>query len=116
MKKHVTNNVNWVGINDWELRQFHGNEYSTKRGSSYNSYLVQEEKNVLIDTVFVPFAKEYVSNLSKVIDLKKIDYIIMNHAEPDHSGALPELMKLIPDTPIYCTENVLCGDCGTNKY
>lgn len=107
MKKHVTNNVNWVGINDWELRQFHGNEYSTKRGSSYNSYLVQEEKNVLIDTVFVPFAKEYVTNLAKVIDLKKIDYIIMNHAEPDHSGALPELMKLIPDTPIYCTENAV---------
>lgn len=107
MKKHVTNNVSWVGINDWELRQFHGNEYSTKRGSSYNSYLVQEEKNVLIDTVFVPFAKEYVANLAKVIDLNKIDYIIMNHAEPDHSGALPELMKLIPNTPIYCTENAV---------
>lgn len=107
MKKNVTNNVNWVGIHDWELRQSHGNEYSTERGSSYNSYLVQEEKNVLIDTVFVPFAKEYVSNLAKVIDLKKIDYIIMNHAEPDHSGALPELMKLIPETPIYCTENAV---------
>lgn len=64
MKKNVTNTVSWVGINDWELRQFHGNEYSTKRGSSYNSYLVQEEKNVLIDTVFVPFAKEYVANLA----------------------------------------------------
>ncbi|MCK9344070.1 MAG: anaerobic nitric oxide reductase flavorubredoxin [Prevotella sp.] len=107
MKKIITNNVNWVGINDWELRQFHGQEYSTHKGSTYNSYLIQEEKNVLVDTVFVPFAKKYVANLGKVIDLKKIDYVIMNHAEPDHSGALPELMSLIPDTPIYCTENAV---------
>jgi len=107
MKKQVINNVSWVGKNDWELRQFHGYEYSTNRGSTYNSFLIQEEKNVLIDTVFVPFAKEYVSNLASVIDLKKIDYIIVNHAEPDHSGALPELLSLIPDTPIYCTENAV---------
>ncbi len=107
MKKIITNNVNWVGINDWELRQFHGQEYSTHKGSTYNSYLIQEEKNVLIDTVFVPFGKKYVANLAKVIDLKKIDYVIVNHAEPDHSGALPELMSLIPDTPIYCTENAV---------
>lgn len=107
MKKIITNNVNWVGINDWELRQFHGQEYSTHKGSTYNSYLIQEEKNVLVDTVFVPFAKKYVANLAKVIDLKKIDYVIVNHAEPDHSGALPELMSLIPDTPIYCTENAV---------
>ena len=107
MKKQVINNVSWVGKNDWELRQFHGYEYSTNRGSTYNSYLIQEEKNVLIDTVFVPFAKEYVANLASVIELKKIDYIIVNHAEPDHSGALPELLSLIPDTPIYCTENAV---------
>ena len=107
MKKNITNNVNWVGINDWELRQFHGYEYSTNKGSTYNSYLIQEEKNVLIDTVFAPFAKEYVANLAKIIDLKKIDYIIVNHAEPDHSGALPELLNLIPNTPIYCTENAV---------
>ena len=107
MKKNITNNVNWVGVNDWELRQFHGYEYSTNKGSTYNSYLIQEEKNVLIDTVFAPFAKEYVANLAKIIDLKKIDYIIVNHAEPDHSGALPELLNLIPNTPIYCTENAV---------
>jgi flavorubredoxin len=105
MKKHIANNVFWVGKNDWELRQFHGYEYSTHRGSTYNSFLITEEKNVLIDTVYQPFASEYVENLAKEIDLSRIDYIIANHAEPDHSGALPELMKRIPDTPIYCTEN-----------
>jgi anaerobic nitric oxide reductase flavorubredoxin len=105
MKKQVVNQVFWVGKNDWELRRFHGYEYSTHRGSTYNSYLIQEEKNVLIETVYQPFSSEYIENLSKEIDLSKIDFIIANHAEPDHSGALPELMSIIPDTPIYCTEN-----------
>jgi anaerobic nitric oxide reductase flavorubredoxin len=94
-----------VGKIDWELRKFHGNEYSTHRGSTYNSYLIEEEKTVLIDTVWAPFAKEYVSNLAGEIDLKKIDFIVANHAEIDHSGALPELLKHIPDTPVYCTAN-----------
>ncbi len=105
MKTNVKNNIHWVGKIDWELRQFHGNEYSTHRGSTYNSYLITEEKNVLIDTVWLPFGKEFVKNLAKEIDLNSIDYIIANHAEIDHSGGLPELMKHIPDTPIYCTAN-----------
>jgi anaerobic nitric oxide reductase flavorubredoxin len=101
----VKNNIQWVGKIDWELRKFHGDEYSTHKGSSYNSYLIKEEKTALIDTVWGPFAKEYVENLQKKIDLQKIDYIIACHAENDHSGAFPELMKYIPDTPIYCTKN-----------
>jgi len=101
----IKNNVYWVGKTDWELRRFHGHEYSTHRGSTYNSYLIKEEKIVLIDTVWMPFSKEFVENLSKEIDLEKIDYVIANHAEIDHSGALPELMEKIPETPIYCTEN-----------
>jgi len=105
MKKHVKNNVYWVGKVDWELRKFHGDEYSTHKGSTYNSYLVQEQKTVLIDTVWAPFAKEFVENLAEEIDLGKIDYIVANHGEVDHSGALPFLMELIPDTPIYCTAN-----------
>ena len=107
MKKRIKNNTYWVGKVDWELQKFHGDEYSTHKGSTYNSYLVQEEKNVLIDTVWMPFAREFVENLSKEIDLNKIDYIIMNHGEVDHSGALPALMEKIPNTPIYCTENAV---------
>lgn len=105
MKKQIKNNVFWVGKNDWELRQFHGYEYSTNKGSTYNSYLIKEEKNVLIDTVYQPFSSEFVENLSKEIELSKIDFIVINHAEIDHSGSLPELMNIIPETPIYCTEN-----------
>jgi len=103
----INENISWVGKIDWELRKFHGEEYSTHRGSTYNSYLVRDEKTVLIDTVWKPFAAEFVENLKKEIDLQKIDYVIANHAESDHSGALPELMKLIPDTPVYCTANAV---------
>jgi len=103
----VKKNITWVGKIDWELRKFHGEEYSTHRGSTYNSYLVRDEKTVLVETVWTPFAKEFVQNLQKEIALNKIDYIIASHAESDHSGALPELMRLIPDTPIYCTANAV---------
>lgn len=107
MSFKLTNQVTWVGKIDWELKKFHGEEYSTHKGSSYNSYLVRDEKTVLIDTVWAPFAGEFVSNLQKEINLSDISYIVMNHGEVDHSGALPELMKLIPDTPIYCTANAV---------
>jgi flavorubredoxin len=101
----ISDTVSWVGKIDWELNRFHGDEYSTHKGSSYNSYLIRDEKTVLIDTVWAPFSKEFVANLKKEIDLNKIDYIIANHSEIDHSGALAELMEEIPDTPIYCTKN-----------
>jgi len=114
MKKPIKNNVYWVGKVDWELREFHGHEYSTHRGSSYNSYLIQEEKTVLIDTVWAPYAEEFVQNLAKEIDLSKIDFIVANHGEVDHSGALPLLMRHIPDTPIYCTAN--CVKSLTGQY
>ncbi len=105
MAKQITNHVQWVGKIDWQLRQFHGNEFSTHRGSSYNSYLVSgSEKTILIDTVWQPFDKEFVARLEETIDLSKIDAIVMNHNEVDHSGALPELLRKIPDTPVYCTK------------
>ena len=103
--RKITDAVTWVGKIDWELRRFHGDEYSTHRGSSYNAYLVRDEKTVLIDGVWQPFAQEFVRELEKTIDLKKIDYIVANHAEIDHSGSLPELLKKIPGTPVYCTAN-----------
>jgi anaerobic nitric oxide reductase flavorubredoxin len=103
MKKHIKSNVSWLGKIDWELTRFHGDEYSTHSGSSYNSYLIEEEKVVLIDTVWKPYAEEFVKNLEKEIGLKNIDLIVVNHGEVDHSGALPLLMQYIPETPIYCT-------------
>ncbi len=104
---NIKDNIVWVGKTDWELRKFHGEELSTYKGSTYNSYLICDEKTVLIDTVWNPYDKEFVANLKKEINLNKIDYIIANHGEIDHSGALKELMREIPNTPIYCTANAI---------
>jgi len=103
----IKDNITWVGKIDWELRKFHGEELSTHRGSSYNSYVIQDAKTVLIDTVWGPFDQEFVEHLRQVIDLKKIDYIIANHGEPDHSGSLAALLREIPGTPVYCTANAV---------
>jgi anaerobic nitric oxide reductase flavorubredoxin len=105
LSKQITGKVTWVGKVDWELKSFHGDELSTWKGSSYNSYLVRDQKTVLIDTVWGPYDREFVARLKKEVDLDKIDYVIANHSESDHSGALPALMREIPDTPIYCTAN-----------
>ncbi|MCJ7806964.1 MAG: MBL fold metallo-hydrolase, partial [Clostridia bacterium] len=100
----VNGNVTWVGKIDWELRKFHGEELSAHKGSTYNSYLVRGgNKTALIDTIWRPFAREFITGLKKVIDLSEINYIVANHAESDHSGSLPELLREIPDTPVYCT-------------
>lgn len=112
MSKRVTDKVTWVGKIDWELKKFHGDELSTMEGSSYNSYLIRDKKTVLIDTVWGPYDTEFVNRLKEEIDLKEIDYIVMNHNESDHSGTLPALMREIPDIPIYCTkkgESILRG-------
>lgn len=114
MRKLVKNNVNWVGYLDWELETFHGDDYSIMNGSSQNSYLIEEEKTVLIDTVWTPHKNDFVENLKSEIDLKKIDFIVANHAECDHSGSLTALMKEIPNTPIYCT--ALCQKSIEGQY
>lgn len=105
MKKQINEYISWIGKTDWELKKFHGDEFTTNKGSSYNAYLIQDEKTVLIDTVWLPYDKEFVSNLKQEIDIHKIDAIIIQHGEIDHSGSLIELMREIPNTPIYCTAN-----------
>jgi anaerobic nitric oxide reductase flavorubredoxin len=105
MKTQVKNNVYWLGKTDWGLVKFHGDEYSIDKGTTYNAYLIKEEKTALIDTVWRPFTQEFITNLAGETDIKKIDYVIINHGEIDHSGAMPELMDIIPDVPVYCTEN-----------
>ncbi len=107
MKRQVLGSVSWVGKIDWELKKFHGSEYSTHRGSSYNSYVVEEGKVALIDTVWSPFAKEFVDNLEAEGLLARLDLVVANHAESDHSGALPELLRRRPGLPVYCTANAV---------
>lgn len=107
MRKHVKGNVSWVGYLDWELESFHGDDYSIENGSSQNAYLIEEDKTVLIDTVWIPHRFDFVENLKKEVDLKKIDFIVANHGECDHSGSLTTLMEEIPGIPIYCTANAV---------
>lgn len=108
MRKQVKNNVSWLGYIDWELQTFHGDEYSISNGSSQNAYLIEEEKTILVDTVWAPHRCEFIENLKTELgDLHRIDAIIVNHGEVDHSGSLPALLREIPDTPLYCTANAV---------
>ncbi|MDP3732333.1 MAG: flavodoxin domain-containing protein [Candidatus Omnitrophota bacterium] len=92
-----------VGIVDWDKRTFHGHTYSTNRGTTYNAYLILDDKIALVDTVYGPFADELIENIKKIVPLEKIDYIIANHVETDHSGALPAIMNLCPKAKILAT-------------
>lgn len=95
-------NIYYVGVNDWNIREFHG--YSTKRGTSYNAYLIMDEKIALIDTVKKEFSEELLQNISQIIDPSKIDYIISNHVEMDHSGALPNVMNIAKNATIITSD------------
>lgn len=97
----IRDNIYWVGAVDWGVRDFHG--YSTPRGSTYNAFLLTDEKTVLFDTVKEPFAGDLVRRIGEVTDPAKIDYIVVNHVEPDHSGALPEIVDLVNPQKIVCS-------------
>jgi len=100
----VADNIYSVGVVDWNLKSFHGNTYTTKRGSTYNAYLIMDDKITLVDTVYGPFSRELINNIRELTDPSKIEYIIANHVETDHSGALPELLKLCPKAKVFGTE------------
>ncbi|MCX5657784.1 MAG: MBL fold metallo-hydrolase, partial [Candidatus Omnitrophica bacterium] len=95
--------IYWTGAVDWNVKNFHGHTYKTSRGTTYNAYLIVDEKTALVDTVYGPFAHEMIERIKAIIPLEKIDYVIANHVETDHSGALPELMKLIPKAKVLGT-------------
>lgn len=101
----VKEGIYWVGAVDWNIRNFHG--YVTHRGSSYNSYLVVDEKVALIDFVKAPFAEEQVAHISEVIDPKKVNYIVANHAEPDHSGSIRRVIEACPNAEVIATERCI---------
>ncbi|MDO8725450.1 MAG: flavodoxin domain-containing protein [Candidatus Methanoperedens sp.] len=104
MAVELKEGVYWVGYVDWNIKKFHGHEYSTHRGTTYNCYLIVDEKVALVDTVWGPYSHQMIENIQKIIDIKKIDYVIANHAETDHSGGLPELMELIPNATVVVSE------------
>ena len=103
--------VYWVGAIDWNIRNFHG--YITHRGSTYNAYLIVDEKIALVDTVKEHFFDEMLSRIKKIVDPSKIDYIISNHTEPDHSGSLTKMMKIAQNAEVIASD---FGVKGLRKY
>lgn len=97
--------VYWVGVTDWDIREFHGHELSTHRGSSYNAYLVVDEKIALLDTVWLPYKDIFLKKLSEIIDIAKIDYVVASHSESDHSSSLPAVMELAPNATVIVSQN-----------
>lgn len=101
----VTPRVWWVGAIDWAIREFHG--YATQRGSTYNAFLVLADKVTLVDTVKAPFRREMMARIASVIDPSKIDYIISNHSEMDHSGSLPETIEAVRPERVFASSKGL---------
>jgi len=107
MDSRVLEGVDWVGYVDWTVRDFHG--YNTPRGATYNAYLVRDEKTALIDTVKGPFADELLRNVSALTELPEVDYVVCNHAEPDHAGALPRVMEALPNATLVCNKKCVAA-------
>src|SRR4030042_2516099 len=101
MKVERKKGIYWVGAIDWNIRDFHG--YSTHKGSSYNAYLVVGEKTALVDTVKAPFFEEMMGRIREVLPPEKIDYVIVNHVEMDHSGSLPLFKEALPKVEVMCS-------------
>ena len=100
---NVKGNIFWTGVLDPDLEVF-DIIMETEYGSTYNSYFIDDEKKVLIDTVKANFKDEFMEKLNKLVDIKNLDYVIINHTEPDHSGSLKYVLEINPDVVIYCTK------------
>jgi flavorubredoxin len=101
--QEIKKDIFWVGVVDWNLRNFHG--YSlARRGTTYNAYLVLDEKITLFDTVNGNYTSDFLHQIRKVVQPGEIDYLVVNHAEPDHSGALPKVVEAIRPERIFCSK------------
>lgn len=106
MNRQIVAGIHWVGYVDWNIRDFHG--YVTDRGSSYNAYLIRDREPALIDSVKAPYAADLLRNIAEVLPPADIRWVVCNHAEPDHSGALPAVMAACPQATLVCDQK--CRD------
>lgn len=103
MKSLIAKNIYWVGALEWSKKFFHGYEISMRQGTSYNSYLIDDEKKVLVDLVRINHADDLLKNIDEILPVEKLDYLIVNHAEHDHASAMNALLARNPDIKIYCS-------------
>ena len=107
--KQITKDVFLVGVIDWNMRSFHGNTFITKSGVTYNSYLIDDNEPALIDVVHKGFEDEFIKNISDIISPEKIKHVILNHLEPDHSGAIEYMAKVLKNAKFYGTAKLKEG-------
>ncbi len=112
MNTTLRDNIDWVGAVDWTVRDFHS--YETRSGTSYNAYLIRDERVALIDTVKPAFADRLLQNVASLCDLSRVDLVVCNHAEMDHSGALPEVMRAMPQATLLCDKK--CATALSEHY
>lgn len=105
----IVDGVYWVGAVDWTIRHFHGYTYTTPLGTSYNAYLIKDDKIALVDTVDARFTDEMMERLRSLVDPSKIDYVIANHVEPDHSGSLTKILSIAKNAKLVCNERCKAG-------
>ena len=101
--RELKKGIYWVGGIDWKLRVFHG--YTTPNGTTYNAYLIIDDKVTLVDTVKYYLYEEMLTRIKSIIDPSKIDYIITNHVEMDHSGSLPYIMETAKNATVVISPN-----------
>ena len=101
-KVTLAKNIYWVGAVDWNIRDFHG--YTTRRGTTYNAYLILDDKIALVDTVRHTFSNELLRNICGIISPEKVDYIVVNHVEMDHSSALPLVKEYMKDATVIASQ------------
>ncbi|MCE5215741.1 FprA family A-type flavoprotein, partial [bacterium] len=117
MTRSLFPNIDWVGYVDWTVRDFHG--YQTRRGSSYNSYLIRDTKNALVDTVKAPYACHLLKSVTELLPLAKLDYLVVNHAEPDHGGSVGAVVKACPQVTVVTNKKcqaILSGYHDTSNW
>ena len=107
--KQITKDVFSVGVIDWNMRNFHGNTFITKNGVTYNSYLINDNEPALIDVVHKGFEDEFIKNILEIISPEKIKHVILNHLEPDHSGAIEYMAKVLKNAKFYGTAKLKEG-------
>ena len=100
----IKKDIYWVGVHDFQLRQFHGALFPIKEGASYNAYLIVDDEITLIDTVEAEFTPILLERIRSVIGDRKIDHIIVQHGEPDHSSGFLEVKRHYPDAKAYCSQ------------
>jgi len=108
----IKKDIHWIGAVDWDRRNFHGYSLSPK-GTTYNAFLIKDQKNTIVDTVAAECAGQFLCNASQVTDLSNIAYIVVNHVEPDHSGALPRLVAACKPEKIICS---VMGEKALKEY